>query len=41
LSDPPHEAQGWYGIYGSDTTGAVIRAGSASLAAVASSLVGS
>jgi mannan endo-1,4-beta-mannosidase len=30
--DPPHEPQGWYAIYGSDTTVAVIRDGSARLA---------
>jgi mannan endo-1,4-beta-mannosidase len=40
LGDPPHEPQGWYGIYGSDTTSAVIRAGSASLATAGASIVG-
>jgi mannan endo-1,4-beta-mannosidase len=30
--DPPHEPQGWYGIYGDDTTVAVIRNGCARVA---------
>jgi mannan endo-1,4-beta-mannosidase len=33
--DPPHERQGWYGIYGHDSTGAVVREGSARVAALA------
>jgi len=31
--DPPHERQGWYGIYDSDSTVATIREGSAHIVA--------
>jgi mannan endo-1,4-beta-mannosidase len=29
--DPPHEFQGWYGVYASDSTTAIVRDGSATL----------
>jgi mannan endo-1,4-beta-mannosidase len=32
--DPPHERQGWYGIYGDDSTLAVVREGSAGIVAL-------
>jgi mannan endo-1,4-beta-mannosidase len=36
VGDPPHEPQGWYGIYDVDPTTHVVRAGSTRLAALAS-----
>jgi mannan endo-1,4-beta-mannosidase len=38
VGDPPHERQGWYGIYNDDTTTRVVRAGSARLAAASRAL---
>jgi mannan endo-1,4-beta-mannosidase len=38
VGDPPHEQQGWYGIYDGDPTTAVMRDGSAGLARVAAAL---
>jgi mannan endo-1,4-beta-mannosidase len=32
--DPPHERQGWYSIYGDDSTAALVRDGSARIAAL-------